>query len=62
MSRSATPSQDMFLALCDDDKCPWKHRGVTGPVTNRRGQEHADESGHTVTIYFEHRWTLEPGK
>jgi hypothetical protein len=42
------------LAICDDDACPWQHRGATNAIVEVAGQEHATETGHVVTIHDEH--------
>jgi hypothetical protein len=40
------------LALCRDDRCPWKYRGATWLVTEQEAAEHAREQRHKVTLYL----------
>lgn len=46
------------LALCCDDKCPWKHSGVTLIATQNAADDHVLESGHAVTVYREQYQTV----
>lgn len=49
-----------ILALCDDDHCPWKHRGVTLLATDEAAAEHARKRAHSVTIIMESKRTVAP--
>ncbi len=40
----------MWIAVCENDSCPWKHRGPTWPATYGAASEHAKETRHGVVI------------
>lgn len=52
--------RETHVALCDDDKCPWKHRGVDAEATHIAAEGHAASKRHTVTVYHEQRFTVRP--
>jgi hypothetical protein len=43
------------LAICDDDRCPWKHRGVTALGTSMMANAHAEARRHAVSVYRDGR-------
>lgn len=47
-------------ALCRDDRCPWKHRGVTADATWKKAEGHAILTGHHVRVYSEAITELNP--
>ena len=48
-------------ALCALDSCPWKYRGVTAEATQLAAEQHTAASGHTTTVYEEHRTRVVAG-
>lgn len=40
-------------ALCVDDKCPWKYRGITAAKTWMKAEGHTIQTAHRVKLYTE---------
>lgn len=55
---TAGPRKYTQTAVCDDDACPWKHRGRTVGATHIAAEAHALKTGHTVNVYEECRTTI----
>jgi hypothetical protein len=47
------PRESTYTALCADDACPWKHRGVTCEATHVKAEAHVRGTGHSVVVYEE---------
>jgi hypothetical protein len=58
LSRHSEWTASTPTAICDNDKCPWKYRGVALGMTEEKSEAHALETGHSVTIYLERRKTV----
>jgi hypothetical protein len=50
--------RNTYTAICADDKCPWKYRGVGCQTTHIRAEEHALKTGHDVMVYEETRTVI----
>jgi hypothetical protein len=51
--------REIHTALCVDDRCPWKYRGLTTAATTQAALAHYDETGHPSRIYYEASHVIE---